>query len=106
MGEVTRSIFNFSVLFGVHQNDKFGGCLNRCDVPTHTRAFWSVAGVALLSIAITCLHLIPNFKRISILKNEKKQRCAAAHPLHVKIIFDLFYPSREHACGMRHIGSW
>jgi len=56
MGEMSRAIFGFFELFGVHQNDEFGLCCNGSNVFTHTGAFRSVTLITFCSIAVNRLH--------------------------------------------------
>jgi hypothetical protein len=57
MGEMSRAIFGFFKLFGVHQNDEFSLRFNGPNVFTHTRTFGSVTSITRCSIAVNCLHL-------------------------------------------------
>ena len=57
MGEMSRAIFGFFELFGVHQNDEFSLRFNGPNVFTHTGAFRSMTRITFCSIAVNCLHL-------------------------------------------------
>jgi hypothetical protein len=49
MGEASGAVFCLFKLFGVHQDDKFGLRSDGLNMRTHTRAHWTIAGIAFLS---------------------------------------------------------
>lgn len=55
MRQVPRAIFDFLKLFGVHQNDELGVCIDRANVRAHTRTFGAITTIAFFSIGMKFL---------------------------------------------------
>lgn len=56
MGKKPRVVFDLFKLFWVHKYHKLCLCIHCAYISAHAGTLWSVAAVALLSVAVICFH--------------------------------------------------